>query len=436
MRAGAESASLRRIDRVTEWVARDLGRKLGVSDAARLAGVSCAAFSRFFHRESGKPFSTYVNDCRCGDSAAVPTARLGSPARRCVAAAAKKCKMSPASRGDAEAASILPEKHWKMTKKRKTRLEDLARLAGVSVATASRALNDSSAVNSQTKLQIWRLAREHAYPFRGHMPGVPGRGAELSDPFILELIAGIGEASRDRGSDFTLSHVMPTGYAELATLLDTSRANGVIFIGQSSLHAAFNRLAQSHSHFAVWGAELPKQNYCSVGSDNPLGGRRATLHLIRLGRRRIVFLGDIEAPESMQRRQGYVAALEQSGLPVDKRLTVPAHFGVQAAEASVDALLARRVEFDGIVAASDLIALGAIRALIRAGRSIPEDVAVVGFDDLPLARYSRPALTTIRQDTMLAGRLLVAKLLNSESGGELRSERLPTDLVVRETCGA
>ena len=103
---------------------------------------------------------------------------------------------------------------------------------------------------------------------------------------------------------------------------------------------------------------------------------------------------------------------------------------------TVDALLARRVEFDGIVAASDLIALGAIRALIRAGRSIPEDVAVVGFDDLPLARYSRPALTTIRQDTMLAGRLLVAKLLNSESGGELRSERLPTDLVVRETCGA
>jgi DNA-binding LacI/PurR family transcriptional regulator len=130
-----------------------------------------------------------------------------------------------------------------------------------------------------------------------------------------------------------------------------------------------------------------------------------------------------------------LAAREQSGLGVDERLTVPAHFGVQAAEAAVDALIARRVPFDGIVAASDLIALGAIRALIRAGRSVPGDVAVVGFDDLQLARYSRPALTTIRQDTMLAGRLLVAKLLNSDAAGELLSERLPTDLVVRESCG-
>jgi DNA-binding LacI/PurR family transcriptional regulator len=337
-----------------------------------------------------------------------------------------------------------------MVIKRKTRLEDLALIAGVSVATVSRALNDSSTVNDQTKHQIWKLAREHAYPFRGHMPEGPtkaaatlmvvvtrpqGRGPELTDPFVLELLAGIGEACRTRGCDFTISHVTPTGYAELAALLETNRASGVIFIGQSSLHLAFNRLAEVHSRFAVWGAELPKQSYCSVGSDNPLGGRRATLHLVRLGRKRIVFLGDIAAPEAMQRRQGYLAALAQSGMTVDERLTVPAHFGVQAAEASVDALIARRVKFDGIVAASDLIALGAIRALMRAGISVPGDVAVVGFDDLQLARYSRPALTTIRQDTALAGSLLVSKLLNGFTGGELRSERLPTDLIVRESCG-
>jgi DNA-binding LacI/PurR family transcriptional regulator len=114
---------------------------------------------------------------------------------------------------------------------------------------------------------------------------------------------------------------------------------------------------------------------------------------------------------------------------------VPAHFEIESAEASVDALLARRVAFDGIVAASDMIALGAIRALTRAGRNVPADVSVVGYDDVPFARYSRPTLTTIRQDTALAGRLLVAKLLNPDRGGELRSERLPTDLVVRESCG-
>ncbi len=338
-----------------------------------------------------------------------------------------------------------------MSPRLKTRLADLARLAGVSITTVSRALNDSAAVNAQTKQQIWKLAREHSYPFRGYMPSGPtaaaatlaiviprpqGRGAQLSDPFVLELIAGVGEAARGRGCDFIVSHVTPNGADELLALMETNRSSGVIFLGQSSLHAAFNRLAATQSRFAVWGADLPKQAYCSIGSDNPLGARRATLHLARLGRRRIVFLGDIEAPESMQRRQGYLAALAQANLPADPRLTVPAHFGIEAAAASVDTLISRRIKFDGIVAASDLIALGAIRALLRAGMSVPEDVSVVGYDDISFARYSRPALTTVRQDTALAGRLLVSKLLNSPASGEHKSERLPTDLIVRESCGA
>jgi DNA-binding LacI/PurR family transcriptional regulator len=323
-------------------------------------------------------------------------------------------------------------------------------MAGVSITTVSRALNDSAAVNQRTKQRIWKLAREHDYPFRGYMPAGPttaaasvaivvprpqGREARLSDPFALELVAGIGEAARQRGCDFVVSHVAPTGLSDLTELMATNRVNGIIFLGQSSLHAAFNRLAESELRFAVWGAQLPKQSYCSIGSDNPLGGRRATLHLARLGRRRIVFLGDTEAPESMQRYQGYLEGLAQAGMSTDPQLTVPAHFEVEAAEASVDALLARRVKFDGIVAASDLIALGAIRALARAGLSVPADVSVIGYDDVLFARYARPALTTIRQDTALAGRLLLSKLLSSEPGGELRSERLPTDLVVRESCG-
>jgi DNA-binding LacI/PurR family transcriptional regulator len=217
--------------------------------------------------------------------------------------------------------------------------------------------------------------------------------------------------------------------------MTTSRADGVIFLGQSSLHHALNRLASSDARFAVWGAQLPDQAYCSVGSDNLAGGKRATLHLGRLGRRRIVFLGDTEAPEVTQRVRGYLDGLEQAGLVSGPELMVPAHFTVESAEASVDALLARGVEFDGIVAASDLIALGAVRALLHAGLDVPRDVSVVGYDDVPFARYSRPALTTIKQDTVRAGRLLVSKLLDAGDTGDMRSERLPTDLIVRETCG-
>ena len=331
-----------------------------------------------------------------------------------------------------------------------TRLEDLARLAGVSIATASRALNDSPAVNDRTKQAIWKLAREHDYPFRRYMPAGPigaqgtialvtprpqGREGRLSDPFFLELLAGVGEAARERGCDLVMSHVSPANLDDLSVAMTTSRADGVIFLGQSTLHGAFNRMAETESRFVVWGAELPDQNYCSVGSDNINGGRRATSHLARLGRKRIVFLGDLDPPEAMQRQRGYAEALENAGLALDPDLVVPAHFEVESAEASVDSMLARGLDFDGIVAASDLIALGAVRSLLHHGKSVPFDVSVIGFDNVPFSRYSRPALSTIAQDTMKAGRLMVSKLLDSTGDRAGRSERIPTDLIVRETCG-
>lgn len=331
-----------------------------------------------------------------------------------------------------------------------TRLEDIARLAGVSIATASRALNDSPAVNDRTKQTIWKLAKEHDYPFRRHMPAGPigaqgtialvvprpqGREGRLSDPFFLELLAGVGEAARERGCDLLMSHISPANYDELSAALNTSRADGVIFLGQSSLHSAFNRLIDADHRFVVWGAELPDQDYCSIGSDNISGGRRATLHLARLGRKRIVFLGDLDPPEAMQRHRGYLDAMNQSGLDVDADLIVPAHFEVESAEAAVDALIRRGLDFDGVVAASDQIALGAVRALLHAGVEVPGQVSVIGFDNVPFSRYSRPALSTIAQDTMKAGRLMVSKLLDHGGAAAGRSERVPTELIVRETCG-
>lgn len=334
--------------------------------------------------------------------------------------------------------------------RRATTLADIAKLAGVSITTASRALNDSPAVNEQTKRHIWTLARERDYPFRRHMPAGPtaaaatiaivipppqARDTRLFDPFVLELVAGVGEAARARGCDFLVSHVAPSGYSDLAALMATNRIAGAIFLGQSSLHPAFNRLAEQETRFAVWGAQLQGQHYCSVGSDNVVGGRRATRHLARLGRRRIAFLGDTEAPEALQRYQGYVEALAESGLPVDRDLVVAAQFELEAAEACVDSLLGRRIAFDAIVAASDVIALGAMRSLARAGLRVPDDVGIVGYDDIQYARLARPELTTIRQDTRLAGRILVAKLLDSARDGVLRSERIPTELIVRGSCG-
>ena len=330
----------------------------------------------------------------------------------------------------------------------KTTLEDLAKLAGVSVSTVSRALNDHPLISTRTKQRIWGLAREHDYAFRQSMPTSPigaegsivvvtpyfhGRPLPLSHPFFLELLASIGEAARARDCDFTVSHVAPSTYDDLVHATTTSRANGVIFLGQSAMHQELNRLSQTSARFVVWGAKLPGQNYRSIGSDNQLGGTRATAHLARLGRRRIAFIGGTD-PEAMQRRRGYETALKTVGLDFDAALVCDVEFELESAEAAVSGLLNRGVDFDGVVGASDLIALGAIRALVRSGRSVPGDVSVVGYDDMLLSRLSTPALTTVRQDTREAGRLLVGSILDPVA--DFAFDRLPTELIVRESCGA
>ena len=333
--------------------------------------------------------------------------------------------------------------------KKNARLEDIARQAGVSISTVSRALNDSPAVKRRTKQEIWRIARAHNYDFRQHMPNGPigaeatiavivpapqARETRVADPFFLELLAGIAEAARDRKADLIISHVFPRSEKDLEFAMTTSRATGMIFIGQSSLHNAFNKLADGTDKFVVWGADFADAAYCTIGSDNVAGGRRATSHLLRLGRRRVLFLGDTEAPEAEQRFRGYRLAMEEAGIAVDDRLAISAHFDVQSGESTTASAIERGIEFDAIFAASDLIAIGAMRALAKAGRSVPGDVSIVGYDNIPSARLVTPRLTTIDQDANLAGRMLVSKLIDTQ-GGQAISERLETSLLIRESCG-
>ena len=335
--------------------------------------------------------------------------------------------------------------------KRGTRLEDIAELAQVSVSTVSRALNDHPAISEETKRLVWKLARDRDYKFRPSMPTLvsgaaativiviprpQGRHGRISDPFFQELIGGVAEAARESSCDLLLSHLAPESFDDLSQLMAANRANGVIFLGQSELHERFNRLAKEEARFLAWGADLPGQQYCTVGSENEKGGMRATSHLMRLGRRRIAFFGSTDAPEAMQRYNGYVAAHTEAGIDLDPRLMLPVHFEIESADTAVNHLIASGAEFDGIVAASDLIALGAIRALHRAGRSVPDDVSIVGYDNIQLASYSQPALTTVSQDMAKAGRIMVSKLMEAKSGSVLQSERLPTELIVRESCGA
>jgi DNA-binding LacI/PurR family transcriptional regulator len=187
---------------------------------------------------------------------------------------------------------------------------------------------------------------------------------------------------------------------------------------------------------AVWGAHLPQQLYCTVGGDNVAGGDAATQHLIGGGRRRIAFLGDTQLPEVAHRYEGYRRALARHGLAVARRLVLPVAFVAERARTAVQALIDERVGFDAIFACSDVLAMTAIGILRENGLRVSEDVAVVGYDDIDMAAFFNPPLTTVRQSIDAGGHALVDSLFTLIAGKRCEPRVLPTELIVRATSAA
>lgn len=349
--------------------------------------------------------------------------------------------------------------------KRKPRLIDIATEAGVSIATVSRVLDDHPAIKRETKQRVRAIAKAQGYPMRDADAAMPRQrrvlkprrkgaicvvmpvalpaGSRLANSFELNLLGGIGAAMRDLGLDLSISAEAPYDDRTLDSFMAAHRYDGIIFLGQSQFHDRLNALAEGPRPFVVWGVQTDDQRYCSVGSDNFEGGSQATQHLIGLGRKRIAFISQAAPITSAQtglsqmagRLAGFRAAMHAADLPADLIVIQSASTGRQAGADAVNSLLAKGKAFDAVVATSDLIAVGAIDALTIRGMKVPDDIAVVGYDDAEVAKLVRPPLTTIRQDPIIAGQLLVSKLLRAMAGYQIQSERLPTELVVRASCG-
>jgi DNA-binding LacI/PurR family transcriptional regulator len=219
------------------------------------------------------------------------------------------------------------------------------------------------------------------------------------------------------------------------------KADGLILLGYGDYVAyqgKLDKLVRQGTHFVRWGAVLPGQPGLSIGCDNFHGGRLVGQHLIAAGRRRIAFLGDASShsPEFLERYRGCEAALAEVGAKLDPGLQVDAESSDEAGHAAAVALLERGRHFDAVFAASDLIAIGAMRAFGEHSRHVPWDVAVVGFDDIPTARFANPPLTTVSQDTTRAGELLVETLMKLVRDEPAEGITLPVSLVVRRSSGA
>ncbi len=332
---------------------------------------------------------------------------------------------------------------------KRLQMADIARLAGVSVSTVSRALNGSKLVNDETRDRIGQLARSLNYSINLGaqnlrlqknqtiavvVPYDAQSRQHISDPFFLSIVGSIADALTDRGYDMLLSRVDAEHLDSAAQLFDSGRAIGLVIIGQWRHHDQLNGLAARKVPLVVWGGQLPQQLYCSVGGDNVAGGAMATGHLLAAGRQRIVFLGDAQLPEVALRLQGYRQALRDAGLQPDPRLELPVPFEIVAAREALDRLCANGLPFDGVLACSDLLALQAVQAVRASGRQVPRDVAVVGYDDMPVATYSDPPLTTVHQPVGLAGAELVDALLALLRGDLAPPRTLPVRLMVRDSA--
>jgi len=329
------------------------------------------------------------------------------------------------------------------------KMADIARLAGVSPSTVSRALAGSPLVAKKQRDAIVRLAREHGYVVNatarnlrlqrtetlsvviplGHEASQP-----LTDPFFAEMLGHLADEITQRGYGMFLQKVLPPMEDWLARLIASGRSDGIIVIGQSTEHEALEAAAEKYRPLVVWGGHVGHQSYCTVGTDNIGGAMAAVDHLLSIGRKRVVFLGDPTGPEIALRYAGYRQALEQAG--EEPQHVVPAHLTADAAYDTMRALIASRRRFDAVFAASDVIAISAIRAIAAAGLRVPEDVAVVGFDDVAFAKHTNPPLTTIRQDLQRGARLLVDLTFRRMAGEDTPSVTMPAELVVRESSGA
>lgn len=333
---------------------------------------------------------------------------------------------------------------------------DIAYRAGVSQPTVSRALRGSKSVSAATRERIEAIARELNYSVDKNASSLRSQRSNTIallffeeqspddskiNPFFLAMLGAITRECANRGLDLLISFQKLEDDWHVR-YQDSHRADGLILLGYGDYTLYESRLRQlvgQGTHFVRWGSvdavDLGANIGATAGSDNRGAGRMAGEHLLGLGRRRIVFLGqaDEHYPEFAERYRGLCEAMAGAGVEVDPRLQRDVVNLEDMGHTAMREVIGEGLAFDAVFAASDLIAIGAMRALGEAGLSIPGDVAVMGFDDLPAASMTNPPLTTVMQDLKQAGAVLVETLADQIEGREVASRTLPARLVVRRS---
>jgi DNA-binding LacI/PurR family transcriptional regulator len=238
-----------------------------------------------------------------------------------------------------------------------------------------------------------------------------------------------------RDYDLLIIHVDPNDTKWAHQYFDTGRVDGFILMTSTQKQTHVKALLEIGAPFIIWGVPLPKQKYCSITGDNFSGGRLATEHLITSSRQKIGFIGGPPNELEVQHRlAGYESALREAGRNIDSELIEYGDFSNTSGAEAMRRLLKKFPSIDAVFVNSDLMAIAAMDKIREQGRSVPDDIAVVGYDDLSIAEHSNPPLTTIRQNIPLAGKLLAQNLIEYLQTGMVTNVSIPVELIVRKSA--
>ncbi|MHC5258530.1 LacI family DNA-binding transcriptional regulator [Streptomyces sp. UC4497] len=340
---------------------------------------------------------------------------------------------------------------------RRPTLEEVAARAGVGRGTVSRVINGSPRVSDRT-----RAAVEEAVAELGYVPNTAARAlaanrsdsiavvvpeAEsrfFSEPYFSGMVGGVGLALAETNLQLLLTFARGEREQDrLATYLAAHRVDGVLLVSVHSDDPLADRLIQMDIPTVISGPRSADEPLPSVDTDNYAGARSAVEHLVSKGRRSVAIIaGPLDVYGAQRRLAGYQDELAASGISYDEKLVAYGDFTEEGGRRCMEELLERGTGLDAVFACSDLMASGARQVLREAGRRIPEDVSLVGFDDSVIARHMEPGLTSVRQPTLDMGRAMTELLLDeialaaegkrsSVRRGTQRHLVLPTELMVR-----
>jgi LacI family transcriptional regulator, galactose operon repressor len=331
-------------------------------------------------------------------------------------------------------------------------IRDVARLAGVSPATASQALNGRPRVNASTRQRVVDAAAKLRYAPNLHGRRLARRRAEaiavvqgrnistlFSDSFYRVVLGGVAETTHARGYSLTITPAPGNGSRPggLAGLLGQGAVDGILVVGVLEEDWLF-ALREPGLPLVLVDTYLPGSEVPAVAPDYRAGARLATGHLLRLGHRRVGFLGAaVSYPFGWETHEGYAEALVAAGVGYAPGLVRRSPISVEAAAAATASLLASAEAPTALFAVTDAMALGALRAARAHGRRVPDELAVVGMDDIELSAYTDPPLSTVRVAKEEMGRLAAERLIALIEGEGPLPAMAPVggELVVRGSCG-